>query len=478
MSAAPLVDAATLRAAGRNPAMPCRVALADGRELELLRSLRVLPGKRIVAEAVLDGEHVLAKVFISDAAERHAQREREGIEALVAAGIDTPALVWNDALTGGGQALLTRFLPAATSLAEHWKTAAHPPGDAASLALLAPILTQIGRMHAAGVTQSDLHYGNFLMDAGRTWVIDGDTVDRHTAPLAPEPAAANLAILLAQLPPAWDDCLGDLLHHYVAGGGHLPDPAQLSRQVEEVRQRRLDDLLEKGLRDCTLFAVNKSFKRFSSVVRDEAGALAPLLADLDGAMARGALLKDGRTVTVAKVQLGERAVVIKRYKIKGTAHGLSRMLRPSRAWHSWLASIRLRFFGIDTPRALAMIEERIGPLRRKAWLVTEWDPGVRLNHALRADQLPDDDLAVALRATFTNLVCERIQHGDLKATNLLWHAERLSLSLIDLDATTAHRTPEAFARAWARDRARLLRNWPQNSALVRWLDANLPPTAP
>ena len=476
MSTVTLVDAATLCTAGREPAMPCRIALADGRELELLRALRVLPGKRVVAQALLDGEQVLAKVFISDAAERHAQRERQGIEALVAAGIDTPALVWNGALAEGGTALLTRFLPDATSLAELWKTAPRPPGDAASLALLAPILTQLGRMHAAGVTQRDLHYGNFLFDAGRTWVIDGDTVERHAAPLPAPQATANLAILLAQLPPAWDDCLGELLHHYVAGGGQLPDLAQLSEQIEQVRQHRLDDLLDKGLRDCTLFAVTRSFTSFSSVVREEAAALTPLLADLDGAMERGALLKDGRTVTVAKVQLGKRALVIKRYNIKGAAHGLSRMLRPSRAWQSWLAAIRLRFFGIDTPRPLAMIEERIGPLRRKAWLITEWSPGIELNHVLDADQVPADDLAAALRATFTNLFRERIQHGDLKATNLLWHDGRLSL--IDLDATRAHRTPEAFARAWARDRARLLRNWPQDSALVRWLDANLPSAAP
>lgn len=475
MSTIPLVDTASLRAAGRHPAMPCRVHLADGREIKLLRALRVLPGRRVVAEAWVGDQRVLAKLFISDAADRHARREREGIGTLTEAGIDTPPVVGHAPLSGGGHALLTRFLPEASSLAERWQSTADAPGDPDALALLAPILSLVGRMHARGLTQSDLHLGNFLLDEEKTWLIDGDTVERHTPTLPVAAASANLAILLAQLPPAWDACQAELVGHYVAGGGPRPDPARLTGQVEAVRKHRLQDLLDKALRDCTLFAVTRSFTRFTSVVRDEADALAPLLADLDGAMARGALLKDGNSVTVARVQLGERALVIKRYNIKGVRHGLSRLPRPSRAWQSWLSAIRLRFYGIHTPRALAMVEARFGPLRRQAWLISEWCPGVELNHVLTADQTPESALAVALRTTFETLARQRIQHGDLKATNLLWHNGQLSL--IDLDATTAHPSPAAFARGWARDRARLLRNWPLDSPLVRWLDANLPPAS-
>ena len=66
----------------------------------------------------------------------------------------------------------------------------------------------------------------------------------------------------------------------------------------------------------------------------------------------------------------------------------------------------------------------------------------------------------------------RISHGDLKATNLLWHDGRVWL--IDLDAMMQHRSDKAFSQAWRRDRARLLRNWPASSLLCQWLDANLP----
>ena len=44
------LDAAGLRDAGRTPETPFCLALADGSEVLLQRLLRVLPGKRIVAE--------------------------------------------------------------------------------------------------------------------------------------------------------------------------------------------------------------------------------------------------------------------------------------------------------------------------------------------------------------------------------------------------------------------------------------------
>lgn len=469
---APLTDAAALRAAGRQPPLPCRLALADGRELELLRSLRVLPGKRLTAQARLDGAPVLAKLFLADGAQRRLAREREGLAALAAAGIPTPALVTEAPLDSGGGLIATHFHGGAHSLAERWSSVPRPAGDAAALALLAPALATLARMHAAGLTQSDLHLGNFLLDGDALLVVDGDAVERHAAPLARDTASANLAILLAQLPPQWDAHLVALLAPYTAAGGIAPDPVALQREVMRVREWRLADLLKKSVRECSLFAVTQSPTRFTSAVRDEATALVPLLDDPDGAIARGTLLKDGNTATVAQVVLDGRTLVVKRYNLKNAAHALSRLWRPSRAWHAWRAAHRLSFLGIATPRPLALIEERAGPLRRRAWLVMEHCPGANLLDLLDPDQPPHEDIAAALLDTLRSLHAARVHHGDLKATNLLWHAGRLFL--IDLDATTAHASAASFKRAWARDRARLLRNWPEGSVLRVWLERNVP----
>jgi len=241
----------------------------------------------------------------------------------------------------------------------------------------------------------------------------------------------------------------------------------LLRAIEGVRNWRLKDFLAKSVRECSLFSVERSFWRFSSVVRRHAERLAPVLADPDGVLARGSILKDGGTVTVARVQLGDGEVLIKRYNLKGFAHACSRLWRPSRAWHSWRAAHCLQFLGFHTPAPLALIEERYGPLRRRAWLIS---PTLHTHRSPFAD--PPTAEANALRTLFAGLHAQRISHGDLKAMNLLWDGARIVL--IDLDAVVHHRSPATYRRAWRRDRARLLRNWPPDSPLHLWLDAHLP----
>lgn len=473
----PLTDAAALRAAGRSPALPFRIALADGRALDMLRLLRVLPGKRLVGEAHLDGRPVLAKLFIASGSARHWRQECAGIEALRAAAVPTPPAVAALALAGGGHALLTEFLAPAESLDQAWsRLAARPPGDAAATALLLPALAMLGKMHAAGLVQEDLHLGNFLNGKGQLFVIDGDAVRSPAAgkPLTALQATRNLAVLLAQLPTEWDAHRQPLLAAYSEAAG-LARPAEelLQQEVADVRARRLNDFLAKSVRDCTLFSVKRSFGRFTAAVRSTADSLAPLLAAPDAAMRRGQLLKDGGTCTVTKVAASGRPLVVKRYNLKSAGHAVSRLWRPSRAWHSWREGHRLQFLGIATPAPLALVEERIGPLRRRAWLITEYCPGKNLLEHLAADCAPPDAEAAALAGLFAAMQRMLISHGDLKATNLLWHAGRVLL--IDLDATTQHRSPAAWQRAWRRDRARLLRNWPPDSALHRWFDAALPP---
>ncbi|MDX5444672.1 MAG: lipopolysaccharide kinase InaA family protein [Zoogloeaceae bacterium] len=472
MSAAPLVDTTARRAAGRHPPMPCRVRLTDGRELELLRSLRVLPGRRVVAEGRLGGHAVLVKMFIADAAARHLQRERDGIAALSAAGIATPEIIAEGRLDGGGLVLLTRFLASAASLDDLWKAAPRTDADETGVALLTPALAAVGSMHRAGLSQHDLHLGNFLIEDDRLFVIDGDAIDRHAAPLPPAQATANLAILLAQLPPGWDVRLDCLVAAYRATSGITPDEAGLAAEIRRVRAWRLNDLLKKSVRDCSLFAVRRTFTRFTSVLREAADDLASRLAAPDAAIARGRLLKDGNSATVALSEQAGRAVVIKRYNLKSAGHALSRLFRPSRAWNAWQAAIRLRFLGVATPEPLALVEERLGPLRRRAWLITAFCPGEPLDRLLSADDEPPAAIGRAVVDTFTRLHSARLTHGDLKATNLLWDGK--ALNLIDLDATAAHRNAAEFARSWRRDRARLLRNWPADSVLARWLDEHLP----
>ena len=473
------MDATALREAGRAPATPFRVALADGGELLVHRLLRVLPGKRIVGQAQWNGRCVLAKIFIASGSARHWAQEKAGIEALHEAGVATPDLLLAGALPAGGHVLLTRFLDGAVSLAEAWTPLASlQAGHREALAGLCPAFAMLGSLHASGLVQEDLHLGNFLRYEDRLYVIDGDAVRAIVSgkPLHEDAAVPNLALLLAQLPVAWDDCREPLLAAYQRGGGTaIVAVESLAQEVWQARAWRLKDYLGKTVRDCSLFSVLRSAFRFCSVLREEREALSPLLESPDEAMAQGRLLKDGRTSTVAQVEQGGRLLVVKRYNLKSFGHALGRLWRPSRAWHSWREGHRLLFFGVATPRPLALIEERIGPLRRRAFLINAFCPGLSLLQCLDADQAPPDEVAREIVSVFATLHRLRISHGDLKATNLLWHEGRLVV--IDLDAVVQHRSARSYERAWRRDRARLLRNWPESSALYRWLDNSLPALA-
>lgn len=454
--------AASLRAVGRRVLAPSTLALDGGGELVVERWLRILPGKRLTGIGRWHGQAVLAKLFIAArGSERHWQRERRGIDSLKAHGLSTPGLLASGRLEGAGHFMLTEFLDGAQR------------PDAEAFDALRPVFETVGRMHARGILQADVHLGNFLLREGRLYVVDGDAIrparsDRERLD--------NLALLFAQLPPhARAGQQAGLLAAYRNGNPDLAvDAAQLDASIARAREARLADILDKCLRDCSLFKVAQRADRFVSQVRDEVGFLAPLIADPDAWIERGMPLKRGRSATLAHIELEGRRLVIKRYNIKGAGHALARAWRPSRAWHAWLAGHRLRFLGIATPRPLALIERRLGPLRGRAWLITEYCEGPNLQETLAAcaDSGAPPGVLEAVRRLFTDLAAERISHGDLKATNFIWRGD--ALCVLDLDAMRRHDSDAAWRQAWHKDRARFLRNWPEGSVLLREFDALLP----
>ena len=468
---------AELQRAGRAPALPLHVPLADGTELLVEQWLRVLPGKRLVAKATQNERTVLLKVFIAAGAARHCLRERDGIQALTQQNISTPVLLGEGEIEGGGRYLISEFLSDAVSLQQHWDALpSRQPGATQAANLLGQALAIIGEMHAKGLVQTDLHLGNFLQQQDRVYMIDGDAVELLSPgqPLTAEQAQQNLAIFFAQLPVEWDELTELLLISYLQHNPLALNPDKLSDSIIAVRERRQTDYLGKSLRDCTQFSVKSTWGRFTAVVRMQADRLNALVKDPDQYFVAQPLLKDGGSSTVVRAETGDGPVVIKRYNIKGLGHWLKRFWRPSRAWHSWLAAHRLQFLGIATPSPLAMIERRIGPLRREAWLVTEYCGGENLlmHFGPLGDQAPDEDTGRALLRPFEQLVAARISHGDFKATNLLWLQGEVIL--IDLDAMQQHYNETSWRQAWSRDRARFIRNWPADSPLARWLEAQLP----
>ncbi|MDD0842927.1 lipopolysaccharide kinase InaA family protein [Pseudomonas sp. Gutcm_11s] len=468
---------AELAQAGRAPSLPLTLQL-EGESLQLERLLRVLPGQRYVGLAQWRGRAVLAKLLVGGKAERHFQRELAGARLLAERGLTTPALLAEGHVAGQGGWLLFDFLDGAESLWDAWRAVEREPllSDGQQ-AVLGEALGAIGQLHSQGLWQADLHLDNLLRQGGRLYLIDGGGIQAETPgqPLSRHRVLENLGVFFAQLPAELTPFTEELLVHYLlANAEHALPLEALLAEVAKVRQWRLRDYLKKIGRDCSLFAARINAFGLRVVRRERQAELTPVLDAPDDAIASGHLLKDGGTATVALLQAEGQALVLKRYNIKGWLHWLTRFWRPSRAWHSWVEGNRLELLGIATPRPLAVLERRWCGLRGRAYLLTEHCAGESLSarFAAHVDGTPPEAELQGLDRLFAALIRERISHGDFKGSNLFWVDGQWSL--IDLDAMHQHGSQAAFARAFARDRARFLRNWPAESALHRLLDQRLP----
>ena len=468
-----------LQQAGRQPALPLTVEL-NGESLVIERLVRVLPGQRYVGLAQWRGRLVLAKLLVGGKAERHYQRELAGAHLLAEQGLSTPALLAEGFVAGQGGWLLFDYLQDAESLWSAWRAVEQQALlSAAQQAVLAEALTMIAQMHVKGLWQADLHLDNLLRHNGQLFVIDGGGVQAEVPgqALSRKKVLENLGVFFAQLPAELEPFTEELLVHYLlANGEHALPLEALQAEVAKVRRWRLRDYLKKAGRDCSLFAAKVGAFGLRVVRRDQEAQLQPLLADLDRQAEAGHIYKTGGAATVARVEVAGRPLVVKRYNIKNPAHWCKRFWRPSRAWHSWREAHRLQILGIATPQPLAVVERRWCWLRGPAYLITEYCGGqdiiARFQGYLQAS--PPESELMALDRLFAALLRERISHGDFKGHNLFWDDKRCTWSLIDLDAMQQHRSARSFTRAYARDRARFLRNWPADSALYQLLDQRLP----
>ncbi|MDF5833490.1 MULTISPECIES: lipopolysaccharide kinase InaA family protein [Pseudomonas syringae group] len=471
-----------LKTAGRTPELPMSLTLADAAgsaELQLLTLLRVLPGQRYVGAGVWRGRTVLAKLLVGDKAARHFQRELAGVRLLAEQGLTTPLLLADGLQDGEGGWLLFEFLEQAPSLGDAWNAVKHlPPLADEQQAVLGEALSAIARQHAKGLWQEDLHLDNLLRHKGQLYLIDGAGIRAEQAgtPLSRQKVLENLGVFFAQLPRSFEPFTEELLVHYLLSNAEHGLPMEaLQKQIDKVRSWRLKDFMSKTVRDCSLFSVEDSASVFRAIRREEEPAMLPVLSQADALLDKGHLYKTGGAASVGRVEINGRPLVIKRYNIKNFSHWLKRFWRPSRAWHSWREGNRLMFLGIATPKPLAVQEKRFLGLRSKAWLVTEFIDGPdiieRFAPYVENGDAPEVEL-LALDRLFAQLIQARISHGDFKGHNLFWHVDRWAM--IDLDAMQQHNSQSSFAAAYARDRARFMRNWPTQSALHQLLEQRLP----
>jgi tRNA A-37 threonylcarbamoyl transferase component Bud32 len=480
----PLTAAEVARLA-RNPGPFTLILDARGNEDTLLKCrqvVRMIPGKRLVCQGEWQGDDVFIKLYIG--AEKLFRKELEGLKALRAGGIAAPAVRYSGS-AGEGTIyiiLLEPVQPAAT-LEAAWEAAADEP---ARIELLRKSVATIAQHHRAGLEQLDIHLDNFLLSDGRLFTLDGGGI--HVCPageLSVKSSRNNLALFFAQFYPEHDYLIDAVLPLYEQRrqyrAGSIP-AGHLHERVDYFRRRRQRRFLKKIFRDCSAFLCHRSLRRYMVCDRAMASpSMLEFLADPDAslALADSEYLKQGNTCTLWRARVGQHTLVIKRYNIKGIKHHVSRLFRTTRAAVSWQNAHRLETCGILTPKPVALVEQRFGPLRGRAWYVTEYvqgDDALVLCNPPAAGLTDTQAAATSVVALLKRMAHCRISHGDMKGNNFI--LSKQGATVIDLDAMKQHDHESGFRRSQQRDMRRFMRNWttcPETAAMFQKLlrDTNL-----
>ena len=463
------LSAASLIRAGRSIEEPFQLLItrpdAEPVLITIQKVLRLLPGRRIVAVASENEALILVKIFLGRFAVKYSRREVRGVKAFQSACVKTPALLWQGALQeGGGHVVAFEYLVGAMDLIDVWKRA----GDEERHQLLRSVIPELARLHERGVEQNDIHPENFLILEDSVYLIDGDDVRQHrSGRLNERESLNNLSLFLAQFHSHHHQLIPEALSIYATARDWSSDDGRsksLSNRVFRHHRLRKEDFVSKAFRECTRFSCTTSFRRFTVCERAyDSPDLQRILADPDRAMAKGKLLKDGNTATVALVEGPSGPLVIKRYNLKSAGHRLRRMVSKSRAWLSWANTFRLVFWGIRTVNAVAMVEERFGPLRGRAYFISEYVEGVDATRL--ADRLTAESDMVSMVEIIQNLSQAGLTHGDLKASNFLLTNE--GAVILDLDSMVEHSNKTRQMKREKKDRDRFLRNWAESSTIKK-----------
>lgn len=446
--------------------------------LHCSQPLRWLPGKRLVCLAHWQGQDVIAKIyFCSRTAKRDWRKEVCGLDALCRHQIPAPRILYKGSTPRGIWVVLLQPVASARSLLDVWGNCNH---ESEKIILLANLIRVLAKHHEAGIVQCDVHFENFLLSGTEIFTLDGGGVKIFKRPLSMRRVLANLGLFFAQLTPNNDYLISDVFSVY-ARQRHLINQEKryplLVKAVNRHRRLRAKKYLKKIFRQCTEFICRKNLRRYTVFRRDYSSReLDEIIACPEKSLSfpETRFLKKGNSSTVWLTHVGGHSLVIKRYNIKGWLHGIKLALSRSRAAKSWRNAHMLHLYGILTPCPVAMIEERFGLFRGRAYFITEHLEGTDAFHLFSNLQTLSEkskEQAGEIINLLELLRKMKIVHGDMKGTNIIMSST--GPALIDLDSLRIHKMRFFFKSGHERDIRRLLKNWQDNQKFTQFFNSLL-----
>lgn len=408
----------------------------EGEHFDAVSALRVLPKRRWVMKGHWKGGFAVLKLFVN---ERDYHHEMTVSKALHESGILAPKLLSQGKL-GSYFALVYQYI-------DH----AHP------IETLNPaLINTMVALHKAGLVQTDCHRDNFLQKDSRIYVLDPGGI-KIMGEVDQAKAMENLALLFAQWPAVEDPEHLPQFSFYLLGRQWADSPLLQLQLVQAITQRRIrarKTWLSKIFRNCTPIKCKQRFFYRYCTRRDFDTLYTQTLFNYPEAYFhdKANFLKQGHSATVVRTHIGDHDLVIKRFNRKNWIKRFKRYLTPSKAARAWKMSHAMESIGIATPKPLAFIEKRFGPICLDSYYICEYTPGERLD---RLDTL--DDCSEAINQMMDALDSAMCAHGDLKASNMLWDGE--TLYLLDTDGAKFYKSRRKFQAAHEADWKRLLRNW-------------------
>ena len=185
----------------------------------------------------------------------------------------------------------------------------------------------------------------------------------------------------------------------------------------------------------------------------------PFLNDESILISEGEVIKNEKGHLIVKIKIMDRYFFVKKYRIKNIFHGISRLIKKTRALNSWLMIYWLNAVGIRTAKPILLYEENGVLGARSSFLITEEIEGKRLDEVI--DQNTNLDLVVArIESFFKRMNWIKVSHGDAKTSNFFINQK--GLVTFDLDSSKRRKLNFFHKKAISKDKNRILKSLEKN----------------